>query len=262
MSHPSQHSTTPPAGATSRGPAQSLEAPDVREYGAPKDGQRQSTDRRLYMQLLSYTGAPDLSALAKELETSGLEAILYADLLDPAGLSVLFMSEDPVFFTGRVREFLAKSSFSKLTHRPEFTMFGRTYSIGYEQDLEDWLLKRPRRNVFDEKLGWAVWYPLRRKSEFETLTKEDQRSILMEHAKLGMAYGGADLAYDVRLSCYGLDTNDNEFVIGVLAKELHPISYLIHEMRKTRQTSLYIQNLGPFFVGRAVFRTHRSAHFA
>ena len=133
-------------------------------------------------------------------------------------------------------------------------MLGRTYATGFEQDLEGWLLQKPRRNVFDEKLSWAVWYPLRRKPEFEALSREEQRPILMEHARLGMSYGAADLAHDVRLACHGLDARDNEFVIGIVAKELHPISRLVQDMRKTQQTSKYIQSLGPFFVGRAFFR--------
>jgi chlorite dismutase len=137
------------------------------------------------------------------------------------------------------------------------TKFGRTYAIGHEQDMEDWLLKKPRRNVFDPKNTWAVWYPLRRKPEFETLTKEEQRPILMEHAKLGMAYGAADLANDVRLACYGLDAHDNEFVLGVVGRELHPLSALIQEMRKTQQTMKYIQSLGPFFIGSVAGRSQQ-----
>jgi chlorite dismutase len=77
----------------------------------------------------------------------------------------------------------------------------------------------------------------------------------MEHAKLGMAYGAAELAHDVRLACHGLDTHDNEFVLGVLSKELHPLSRLVQDMRKTQQTSKYIQSLGPFFVGQAFYRS-------
>ena len=133
------------------------------------------------------------------------------------------------------------------------TMVGRTYSLGHEQDLEDWLLQKPRRNVFNASLPWAVWYPLRRKGDFEALPKDQQRDILMEHAKLGMGYGMADLAHDVRLACHGLDQNDNEFVLGVLAHELFPISRLVQDMRKTQQTSKYIQSMGPFFVGKVFY---------
>jgi chlorite dismutase len=133
-------------------------------------------------------------------------------------------------------------------------MMGRTYSVGHEQDLEDWLLQKPRRNAFNPALNWHVWYPLRRKGEFEALSKDDQRNILMEHARLGMSYGQADFAHDIRLACHGLDKNDNEFVLGIVAHELHAISRLVQDMRKTQQTSKYIQSMGPFFVGKVLAR--------
>lgn len=210
------------------------------------------------MELLVFTGCADARALIKPIADSGLEAVLYLDASDPKGIGLLLMNEDASLFTNKARNFLNTPPFSSLILRPEFTMLGRSYSSGFEQDLEDWLLKKPRRNVFNETLGWAVWYPLRRKPEFETLSKEEQRVILMEHAKLGMGYGAAELAHDVRLACHGLDARDNEFVIGVLAKDLHPISRLIQDMRKTQQTSKYIQSMGPFFVGHAFYRTRQA----
>ena len=62
-------------------------------------------------------------------------------------------------------------------------------------------------------------------------------SILREHGGIGRLYGEQDLAHDIRLACHGIDTNDNEFVIGLTGKELHPLSHLVQTMRKTRQTS-------------------------
>ena len=237
---------------------ESAELPDIRETSTSKDGTRQVLDKRLFMQLLVFTGCANAEELINPVIASGLEIVLYLDANDPRGVGLLFMSEEPSVFTTEVRKLLNGRFFSSLVLKPEFTMLGRTYAAGYEQNLEDWLLQKPRRNVFDEKLSWAVWYPLRRKPEFETLSKEEQRGILMEHAKLGMGYGAADLAHDVRLACHGLDTRDNEFVIGVVAKELHSISRLIQDMRKTRQTSKYIQSLGPFFVGRTFYRSRSS----
>jgi chlorite dismutase len=58
----------------------------------------------------------------------------------------------------------------------------------------------------------------------------------------------------VRLACHGLDAKDNEFVIGLIGKELHPLSHVVQSMRSTRQTSEFISQMGPFFVGRAIFR--------
>lgn len=229
-------------------------APDIREFGAPKDGVRQTTDRRLFMQLLVFTDCFEPDRVSKTLKGSEIESVLYADMNDPRGIGILILCEDPSVITGRARDLLAKKPFSALTPRPEMTMTGRTYSIGYEQDLENWLLAKPRRNVFNEQFGWAVWYPLRRKPEFTLLSPEEQREILGEHGRIGMGYGQADLAHDIRLACHGLDTNDNEFLLGLVGKELYPLSRLVQDMRKTQQTSRYIQKMGPFFIGRVLDR--------
>ena len=43
------------------------------------------------------------------------------------------------------RELLNAPSFDELPLKPEFSMLGRTYASGFESDLDDWLLRRPRR---------------------------------------------------------------------------------------------------------------------
>jgi chlorite dismutase len=77
---------------------------------------------------------------------------------------------------------------------------------------------------------------------------------MREHGTIGKSYAAADLAHDVRLACHGLDANDNEFVIGLIGKSLHPLSHIVQRMRSTRQTSEFINQMGPFFVGRAALR--------
>src|SRR5437660_1233585 len=139
--------------------------------------------------------------------------------------------------------------FAGLPQRPELTMLGRTYTSGFEQDLEEWLFLRPRRTVLNPAWPWAIWYPLRRTGAFGRLSPKEQGEIIREHSILGRAYGDADLAHDVRLACHGLDVHDNDFVIGLIGRELHPLSHLVQTMRKTAQTSQYLQTLGPFFVG-------------
>ena len=134
-------------------------------------------------------------------------------------------------------------------------MLGRTYALGYEPDLPEAILHRPRRTVLNKEWPWAVWYPLRRSGRFAQLPPEEQRVILAEHGTIGMSYGAGDYAHDIRLACYGLDKNDNDFVIGLLGKELFPLSHIVQAMRKTQQTSLYLDRLGPFFVGRAVWQS-------
>jgi chlorite dismutase len=64
----------------------------------------------------------------------------------------------------------------------------------------------------------------------------------------------ADYAHDIRLACHGLDKDDNDFIVGLLGKDLFPLSAIVQAMRKTQQTSLYLERLGPFFVGRAIWQ--------
>jgi hypothetical protein len=224
---------------------------DVRERGA----QQQSSDRRLFMQLQVFRGSADAKPLVRALEASGLEAVLYHDVNDPRGVAVLGMSEDPAFFVGPFRELLNTGPFGELALRPELTMVGRTYASGYEAELDEWLLRRPRRTALNPAWPWAIWYPLRRTGAFGRLAPQEQGSIIREHSVLGRAYGEADLAHDVRLACHGLDVHDNDFVIGLVGRALHPLSHLVQAMRKTVQTSQYLQTLGPFFVGHVVWQS-------
>ena len=99
-----------------------------------------------------------------------------------------------------------------------------------------------------------MWYPLRRSGAFAKLEPREQAGILREHGIIGRAYGAQDLAHDVRLACHGLDARDNEFVIGLVGKDLHPLSHIVQAMRKTRQTSEFISQMGPFFIGHVAFR--------
>jgi len=168
---------------------------------------------------------------------------------------VVSMSEDPTFFVTGLREVLNAEPFAGLTQKPELTMFGRTYASGFETDLDDWLLRRPRRAALNPAWPWGIWYPLRRTGSFSRLTPQEQGAIIREHSVLGRAYGDADLAHDVRLACHGLDVHDNDFVIGLVGRQLHPLSHLVQAMRKTTQTSQYLQTLGPFFVGHALWQS-------
>ena len=228
---------------------------DVFEYGTDRDGTKRSTNRRLFMQLQVYTGCSDTDGAARAIADSGIEAAVYADVNDPCGVGVLTMSEDPAWFVSGVRPVLSREPFASMQFRPEFTMLGRSYASGYEPNVEDWLLNRPRRTALNSDWPWAVWYPLRRVGAFNALPGKEQVSILREHGGIGRLYGTQDLAHDIRLACHGIDTNDNEFVIGLVGKELHPLSHLVQTMRKTRQTSEYMEHMGPFFVGHAVWQS-------
>jgi len=230
---------------------------DVRERGAEKDGQPQVMDRRLFMQFLAFRApegaAPSIRDLASALSERKIAAVVYEDVNDARGIGVLTWAEDPAHFVAQVRPVLADPKL-RLVQSPEMTMFGRTYSTGYEHDLNFWLIDRPKQTVLNEAHPWSVWYPLRRSGAFAKLEPREQGAILREHGTIGRAYGAKDLAHDVRLACYGLDKNDNDFVIGLIGKELHPLSHIVQAMRKTRQTSEFIEKLGPFFVGHAAWR--------
>ena len=242
--------TTPQPHAR-RGP----EPPDIAEKGGMKDGKPQRLNQRLFMQFLAFGGCTNSHLLAKGMADAGIDGVVYEDVNDPRGVALLTFSEDPAHFLDRVRPLLNREPFASLMQKPEYTMLGRTYSLGYEPDLTDVLLHRPRRTVLNPAWMWAVWYPLRRSGRFAQLPPDEQRVILAEHGTIGMSYGSADLAHDIRLDCHGLDKEDNDFIVGLIGKELHPLSHIVQSMRKTQQTSLYLERLGPFFVGRAIWQS-------
>jgi chlorite dismutase len=233
-----------------RGP----EPPDISEKGGMKNGQPQRSNERLFMQFLAFGGCSDSTPLVDLLARAKIDGVLYEDVNDPRGVALLTLSDNPSYFLERVRPVLNEPPFASLVGKPEFTMLGRTYALGYEPDLADVLLHRPRRTVLNPAWSWAIWYPLRRSGRFAQLPEHEQRTILAEHGAIGMSFGAADYAHDIRLACHGLDTHDNDFVVGLVGKELYPLSAVVQAMRKTQQTALYLERLGPFFVGRAVWQ--------
>jgi hypothetical protein len=236
-------------------PEEVLEEADVAEHGRTAEGELTSSDRRLFMQLQAFRGAPETPELVAALESASVEGVLYEDVNDPTGVALLTLSERPDTFVSELRAFFRSPPFSELERKPELTMLGRTYALGHEPDLDETLVGRPRRRVLDPKLRWAIWYPLRRSGSFEQLLRQEQNRILMEHGGVGQAFGRAGLGYDIRLACHGLDERDNDFVIGLLGPDLHPLSIIVQRMRKTRQTSLHLERLGPFFVGRVAWQS-------
>jgi chlorite dismutase len=234
---------------------------DVLEYGGKKDGERQSMDRRLFMQLLvfdaatGHSGDSIASALATLLQERKVPGVVYADAQDPHGVGLLTWSDDPAHFVKTVRPLFSAPALAPITMRQGWAMIGRSYGQGHEPELAHVLLQRPIDQVTNAAYPWHVWYPLRRTGAFAKLPGEEIGPMMREHAQIGMAYGQQELAHDVRLACHGLDAEDNEFVIGLVGKDLHPLSHLVQAMRKTRQTSEFIAKMGPFFVGYALHRS-------
>jgi chlorite dismutase len=227
---------------------------DLNEKGRPRNGEAQSLARRLFVQLLVFDGCRDSRPLVDLLSRGGIKGVLYEDLNDPTGIGLLTFDEDPGYFLETVRPLVTRDAFAGLRFREEFTMLGRTYSMGWEADLEEALITRPKSRMCSPELPWAIWYPLRRSGAFEELPEKEQRAVLAEHGGVGQSFGKAGVAHDVRLACHGLSKDDNDFVIGLLGAELFPLSAVVQRMRKTRQTSRYISRLGPFFIGRALWQ--------
>ena len=236
-----------------RGP----EAPDISEKGGLKGGQPQRSDERLFMQFFAFGGCAGCGGARAAPRRPRHHRRRLRGRERSARRRGAGAQPDAGVLRGRVPAGAAQRTRSQaLTLKPQFTLFGRTYSLGYEPDLDEVLFHRPTRTVLNPAWPWAVWYPLRRNGKFAQLSPEEQRVILAEHGAIGMAFGAADLAHDIRLACHGLDANDNDFVVGLVGKDLYPLSAVVQSMRKTQQTALYLDRLGPFFVGRAVWQAH------
>lgn len=211
----------------------------------------------LFMQLQVFTDCADHGAIIEAVRASGLTAAVYENVNDPRGAGIVVATEDANELLDRGAEMFRAGPFRDCTPVPSFTMLGRTYLVGYERDAEEVLLRRPRERLLDPTLRWAVWYPLRRSGAFEKVPAEEQRLVMREHGSVGAQFSAGGHAFDIRLACHGLDASDNDFVIGILGPDLARLSMLVERMRKTVQTSTYLEKLGPFFVGRAAFRTGR-----
>ncbi|MBK8940441.1 MAG: chlorite dismutase family protein [Polyangiaceae bacterium] len=249
--------------APSHGEAQKAEdipRVDVNERGAKgENGEPQVMNQRLFVQLLVFDcqagSSPNaqIERVGQELSERKVASVLYEDTNAPRSIGVVTYSTDSAVLVRQVRP--AINAVDGLSQRIDYAMLGRTYSQGYENDLQFWLIDRPKSVMENEAWPWGVWYPLRRSGAFAKLDAREQAGIMREHAQIGRAYGQQDLAHDVRLACHGMDAKDNEFIVGVIGKDLHPLSHVVQAMRKTRQTSEFIVQMGPFFVGYAALRT-------
>lgn len=233
---------------------------DLTERAGDHVGRPQALHTRLFAQLMVFGCERDarpssaIPTLRDLLAARGVSGVIYEDIHDPRGIGLLSWSEDPCDFLTRTRAALQHRTLGDLRLRPGYSMLGRTYATGYEADLRHALLDLPRQKLRNQAWPWAIWYPLRRTGAFARLAARQRMDLLAEHGTLGRAYGAQDLAHDIRLACHGLDPNDNEFVIGLVGKDLHPLSHVVESMRSTRQTAEFMQHMGPFFVGHVAAR--------
>ena len=125
---------------------------DLSEKGRARDGTPIKLNRRLFMQFHAFGNCRDTTPLIEAMERSKIDGALYLDINDPMGVGLISMEEEPDLFITKTRDLLLQPPFQGLTFKPEYTMLGRTYSFGYEPDLESTLINEPRRRV----LGFAL----------------------------------------------------------------------------------------------------------
>ncbi len=212
------------------------------------------TVKPLFIQLQVFTGCRDSDSVVAAFGESGIPSAIYESATDPLGIGVVVACRDPDELVDRVAPVLRSQAFRSLKPCHPLTMTGRTYLIGYEHDIEVTLINRPLEKLLAPLFRWAIWYPLRRSGAFERISQDEQRVAMREHGAAGAEFAKTGAAHDIRLSCHGLDANDNDFVIGIVGPELAPLSELVERMRKTVQTSMYLEKLGPFFVGRVLWQ--------
>ena len=75
-----------------------MDALDLREKGGIRAGEPQTSDRRLFMQLLAFGGVTAAADLIKQLRDEKIPGTLYADVNDPRGVALLTWSDDPDHF--------------------------------------------------------------------------------------------------------------------------------------------------------------------
>ena len=212
-----------------------------------KNGQPQRSDDRLFMQLLAFGGCADARRSPTALAARGRHRrALRGPERSARRRAPDVRARIPAFFLDRVRPLLNEPPFCVAGRRsPSTRCSAAPTRSATSRTCTKSLLDRPRRTVLNPAWRWAVWYPLRRSGRFAQLPPEEQRVILAEHGTIGMSFGAGDYAHDIRLACHGLDKDDNDFVIGLIGKELFPLSAIVQTMRKTQQTSLYLERLGP-----------------
>lgn len=215
----------------------------------------QSGAAPLFIQLHAFTGCTDVPAVISALKAHDVDAVVYENVNDSRGVGIAFATRAADFLIDSVRPVLLSEPLRRLTPVPSLTMLGRSYLSPHDRDADDVLIRRPRGRLLAPDLRWAVWYPLRRAGAFERIAADEQRLALREHGSAGAEFAASGQAFDIRLACHGLDVNDNDFLIGIVGPELEPLSRLVERMRKTVQTSTYIEKLGPFFVGRVAWQS-------
>src|SRR5258706_464535 len=121
-----------------------IQPPDLSEKGGARDGEPQRSDDRLFVQLLAFGDCADAQAVAAHVERAGVDGAVYEDVNYPRGLAILSLARTPELLVERVRPALNTGPCAGLRLKPEYTMLGRPYALGYEPDLQATLIDLPR----------------------------------------------------------------------------------------------------------------------
>ena len=227
---------------------------DIREKGRGADGTPVTLDRRLFMQFLAFGNCTGFRAVDPGIGTGQLPGALYEDVNDPRGVALLVLSEDPEYFVTTLRQFLNRPPFSALTPKPEYTMLGRTYAQGYEPDLEDALLHaaaepRLRPGI---AVGGLVSVAAGRFLRAAFGRRATPHLDGAQRHRPRLRQGGAGPRHPPGLPWAGQERQ--RFRDRPAGTELYPLSAIVQRMRKTKQTSLHIEHMGPFFVGKVAWQ--------
>ncbi len=197
------------------------------------------------------TGCLDVQPLQGPLGVKKLDCVLYKDAADARGAGLLILANDPELFTGELRDMLCARPYQALTVRPEYSLLGRAFSRNTEHS-DEVVISAARDTLMNTRWPWAVWFPLRHSRKFAGLSNDEQNRLLDEFEATPEIEAGD--AGEVRLQCHGLDASGNDMFVGLVGGDLGQLSTIIARRQQTEYVTGYIDSLGPFFVGQAIWQ--------
>ena len=195
--------------------------------------------------------------VGRALDGAGLTGAVYADVHDPRGIGVVLLDENPDVFVAGLRELFLKPPLASLRLRPEHALLS---DLRLRLRAEPGRLAAPATPARDPGRG----RPLGR---LVSLAPPGGLRLAAARGAGGHPASTATRSRPhlrrrgARLKTSGWPASDwtgtttTFFVIGLLGRDLHPLSACIQAMRSTRQTSQYMQHMGPFFVGRTLWQS-------
>jgi len=214
------------------------------------------SDNTIFLQLQVFDIEPAagpramVSALSRRLREKRIDAVIYGDANDHRGIGLLTWAADPADLLDNVHALLGGKRFSALTPRPGWVMFGRVSGEAAD-GTPDILLNAEQR--------WASWYPVRNTPEWGTLDDSTRAKVHKDHGSVAKTFVDEGKVSYVRLSCHGIDPEDNDHIFGLTSGSLADISLLQEAMRGTAQISTYVAKMGPVFVGRKIWQNPEPA---